>query len=85
MQENTMGYELMGRAHAALASLGGTLRDRSGQGTVEYVGLILLLAVVLAGVVKAAHGYSDDKSIAKTVVEKLKDAIGGVGGTTAKG
>jgi Flp pilus assembly protein TadG len=73
-----MGYELMGRVHAALLSL----RDRSGQGTVEYVGLILLLAVVLAGVVKAAHGYSDDKSIAKTVVEKLKDAIGGVGGTT---
>ena len=77
-----MGYELMGRIHAAVLSL----RDRSsGQGTVEYVGLILLLAVVLAGVVKAANGYSDDKSIAKTVIEKLKDAIGGVGGASAKG
>jgi hypothetical protein len=80
-----MGYELMGRAHGALVTLGERLREQRGQGTVEYVGLILLLAVVLAGVVKAAHGYSDDKSIAKTVVEKLKDAIGGVGGTTAKG
>ena len=78
-----MVYELMGRAHAALLGL----RGERGQGTVEYVGLILLLAVVLAGVVKTAHGYSDDKSIAKTVVEKLKDAIGGVGGgsTSAKG
>jgi Flp pilus assembly pilin Flp len=79
-----MMYELMGRTHAALLGL----RDQRGQGTVEYVGLILLLAVVLAGVVKTAHGYSDDKSIAKTVVEKLKDAIGGVGGgsgASAKG
>jgi hypothetical protein len=78
-----MVYELMGRMHAAVVSL----RDQRAQGTVEYVGLILLLAVVLAGVVKTAHGYSDDKSIAKTVVEKLKDAIAGVGGggAAAKG
>jgi len=48
-----MGYRVMGRAHAALSSL----RTRqSGQGTVEYVGLILLVAVVLAGVVAATKG-----------------------------
>ena len=44
-----MIYELMGRAHAALA------RER-GQGTVEYVGLVLLMAVLIAGVVKASGG-----------------------------
>lgn len=71
-----MGYELMGRIHAALAGL----RREHGQGTVEYVGLILLLAVVLAGVVKAADGFSDEKGIAKTVIDKLKTAIGNVGG-----
>ena len=70
-----MGYELMGRIHAALAGL----RRQSGQGTVEYVGLILLLAVVLAGVVKAADGFKDD-GIAKTVIEKLKTAVTSVGG-----
>jgi Flp pilus assembly pilin Flp len=70
-----MLYELMGRAHAALV----TVRDERGQGTVEYVGLILLIAVVLAGVVKAAHGFSDDKGIATTIVAKLKQAIGDVG------
>lgn len=70
-----MPYELMGRIHAAVLSL----RDDRGQGTVEYVGLILLLAVVLAGVVKAAHGFSDDKGIATTIVTKLKQAIGNVG------
>ena len=67
-----MIYELMGRAHARLA---GT----RGQGTVEYVGLILLMAVVLAGVVAAAKGFSDDQGIAETVVKKLKDAVAGVG------
>ncbi len=71
-----MVYELLGRIHAALLDL----RRQHGQGTVEYVGLILLLAVVLAGVVKAADGFSDDKGIAKTIIDKLKDAIAGVGG-----
>jgi hypothetical protein len=46
-------YELMGRAHAMLA------RER-GQGTVEYVGLVLLLAVLLAGVVAASKSFKDD-------------------------
>lgn len=71
-----MGYELMGRMHAALARVAGGQR---GQGTVEYVGLILLIAVVLAGVVSAAKGFSDDKSIATTVVKKLEAAIESVG------
>lgn len=68
-------YELMGRLHATLW----TLRGERGQGTVEYVGLILLIAVVLAGVVKAANGFSDDQGIAGTIVDKLKGAIEGVG------
>jgi hypothetical protein len=72
-----MIYELMGRGHAA------ALRRRAGrelgQGTVEYVGLILLIGVVLAGVVQASGGLADN-SIAKAVIGKLKDAIDGVGG-----
>jgi uncharacterized membrane protein len=63
-------YELIGRAHAALA------RER-GQGTVEYVGLVLLLAVVLAGVVKASGSLSNT-GIAEAVVKKLKEAIDSV-------
>jgi hypothetical protein len=65
-------YEWMGRAHAAL------IRER-GQGTVEYVGLILLLGVILAGVVASTKGFKDEE-IAKTVITKLKAAIGSVGG-----
>src|SRR3954466_12864230 len=65
-QEVTM-YELMGRAHAALAA-------ERGQGTVEYVGLILLLGVILAAVVTAGKDLGDD-GIAKTIVNKLKGVI----------
>lgn len=66
-------YEWMGRAHAAL------MREL-GQGTVEYVGLILLLGVVLAGVVTAAGQFDEGNAIVGTVVKKLKDAIVSVGG-----
>jgi hypothetical protein len=70
-----MVYELMGRAHAALARE----RERErGQGTVEYVGLVLLMAVLIAGVVKASNGFSDT-GIAEAVVKRLKAAIDGVG------
>jgi hypothetical protein len=64
-------YELMGRAHAAL------LRAERGQGTVEYVGLILLIAVVITAVV-AAGAKAGDSNIASTIIAKLKGAIDGV-------
>ncbi len=67
-------YEWMGRAHAALVS-------QRGQGTVEYVGLVLLVAVLIAGVVKASADFSED-GIAKAVVSKLQSAIENVGGPT---
>ena len=71
-----MLYELMGKAHVKLVHL---LDCERGQGTVEYVGLILLVGVILAGVVKASSGFSD-KTIAISIVKKLKGAIESVGG-----
>lgn len=69
------------RAQLALqvaeARLARFLSER-GQGTVEYVGLVLLVAVLIAGVVKASGGFSDT-GIAEAVVKKLKGAIDGVG------
>ena len=61
-------YELMGRTHAWLA-------QERGQGTVEYVGLIMLLAAVMAVVATAGK----DAGIAKTIVTKLKAVIDGIG------
>ncbi len=56
----------------------------AGQGTVEYVALILLVAGVLAGVVAAAGDFSGH-DIGQTIVDKLKDSIDGVGNAPGKG
>jgi len=72
-------YGWQGHAHAALAQRVGRAAARErGQGTVEYVGLILLVAVILAGVVKASGGLKDS-TIAEAVIKKLKGAIDEVG------
>lgn len=74
-EEVQMGYRMMGRAHAlALA-----LRGERGQGTVEYVGLILLIAGVIGAVVAFGKGF-DGKGLGGTIVDKLEGAIEGVGG-----
>lgn len=71
-----MTYRLMGRLHAAVM---GVRTGQSGQGTVEYVGLILLVAVVLAGVVAATKQTSiGSGQIGETIVRKLKGALDAV-------
>jgi hypothetical protein len=72
-------HRLLGRTHAEAAwrlqALGGT----RGQGTVEYVALMLLVAALLTAVVAVAKGVKGD-GIAGAIVEKLKDTIESVGG-----
>lgn len=64
-----MHYELMGRLHAWMLAL----RREAGQGTVEYVGVVLVVAVVLAAVVTQMKG--EDGGIGDSIVKKLNDAI----------
>lgn len=83
-----MGYELMGLLHARAVLLLRDMRGRvdalsghagqAGQGTVEYVALMLLIAGVFAVVVKAAGGTKGGESIAKTIVEKLQATLDSV-------
>jgi hypothetical protein len=67
-------------AHAALARFGRRLASQVGQGTVEYVALILLVALVMAGVVAAMKGYktSGGKDLGDAIIGKIKDAVGKV-------
>jgi len=74
-----MGYRMMGRGHAALFTLGERLRGQRGQGTVEYVALILLVAMVMAAVATATTNTADGNGIAKKVTDTLKNAIDSVG------
>jgi Flp pilus assembly pilin Flp len=66
-------YRLAGRVHVALLRL----RDQAGQGTVEYVALILLVALVLAGVVAAMQGFktSEGKELGDVIIGKIKEAV----------
>ena len=50
-------------------------RREEGQGTVEYVGLILLVAGVLAAVVVWATSKAGDQGIGKKVIGQLNNAI----------
>jgi hypothetical protein len=70
-----MPYRTLGRIHAAVSRL---WRETAGQGTVEYVGLMLLLATLLTGVVAVAGGLKGG-GIAEIVVGKLKETISEVG------
>lgn len=76
------------RLHAwlvtTLAALVVRLRaqPQSGQGTVEYVALVLLVAAVLAAAVAAAHG--SHFKLADIVIAQLTKAINGVGGSGPK-
>ena len=72
-----MPYRFLGLLHASAAATITALRRERGQGTVEYVALILLLALVFAAVVK--FGAGKDFDIGRTIVTKLKEAIDGVG------
>ena len=74
-----MGYRMMGRGHATLALMRERLRSQAGQGTVEYVALILLVAGVMAAVVAAGKGHKDGKTIADKLTNELKQAIDSVG------
>ena len=70
-------YRLMGLAHAQAARTLDALRRERGQGTVEYVALILLVALVMAGVVAAMKGFRSDegKELGDVIVGKIKEAV----------
>lgn len=59
------------------AAYGRRLANRRGQGTVEYVGLILLVALMMLGVLAVLKGtkISQGKELGELIVRKIKEAI----------
>jgi Flp pilus assembly pilin Flp len=70
-------YRLQALAHLTLARAAAGLRDGRGQGTVEYVALILLVALVMAGAVAAMKGFRTDegKELGDVILGKIKQAV----------
>ena len=50
---------------------------RAGQGTVEYVGLILLVSLLMVGMVAAMKGFNGKQGteLADVIVNKIKEAV----------
>ena len=76
-----MFYTAMGYLHAAvdrrLRAIRGLLDGEQGQGTVEYVGLILLVSLLMVGMVAAMKGFNGKQGteLADVIVNKIKEAV----------
>jgi hypothetical protein len=76
-----MLYAAIGYVHAfidrrvrGIRALAGGER---GQGTVEYVGLILLVSLLMVGMVAAMKGFNGKQGteLADVIVNKIKEAV----------
>ncbi len=76
-----MYYRSMGRVHAAAVDRTDRMRNRlageGGQGTVEYVGLILLVSLLMVGMLAAMKGFSGRQGteLAELIVDKIQSAV----------
>jgi hypothetical protein len=74
-------YEAFGYLHSRLANAherGHVLmRTQRGQGTVEYVALVMLVALVMFGVVTAMKTYKfgEGQELGDLIVKKIKEAV----------
>ena len=84
---NTLAAYLTVRTHALIALLerfvarpGRRLASERGQGTVEYVGLILLVSLLMVGMVAAMKGFNGEQGteLAELIVTKIKSAVNAI-------
>ena len=77
-------HALMGWLHATVASRLRTIRalleGERAQGTVEYVGLILLVSLLMVGMVAAMKGFNGKQGteLADLIVNKIKQAVNAI-------
>ena len=72
---------LIGRLYPAvelrLRGIRALLEGERAQGTVEYVGLILLVSLLMVGMVAALKGFNGKQGmeLAEVIIEKMKQAV----------
>lgn len=77
-------HTLYANAHLAALNHADRLRHRlaseRGQGTVEYVGLILLVSLLMVGMVAAMKGFNGTQGLelAEVIVSKVKQAVNAI-------
>jgi hypothetical protein len=75
-----MLYKVVGYLHAQVNWRVREIRrlaGETGQGTVEYVGLILLVSLLMVGMVAAMKGFNGKQGteLADVIVNKIKEAV----------
>ena len=82
-----MFYAVLGFLHAAFWRVNAAVTRRvraiqvlagdRGQGTVEYVGLILLVSLLMVGMVAAMKGFNGKQGteLADVIINKIKEAV----------
>jgi Flp pilus assembly pilin Flp len=76
-----MGHLMAARAHASmLGVLERLARDRRGQGTVEYVGVVVMVTLLIGAVAVAAKGWAPavGDGLKKAIQDAIKSASGGL-------
>jgi hypothetical protein len=79
-----MLYALFGWMHAVASrrarAIVAALEGERGQGTVEYVGLILLVSLLMVGMVAAMKGFNGKQGteLADLIVNKIKQAVNAI-------
>jgi hypothetical protein len=74
-------YALLGwlylQAERRLGGIRALLEGERAQGTVEYVGLILLVSLLMVGMVAALKGFNGKQGmeLAEVIVEKIEQAV----------
>jgi hypothetical protein len=76
-------YEVTAVAYAwrtFLGRLGAKLEAERGQGTVEYVGLILLVSLLMVGMVAAMKGFNghQGQELAEVIVDPFASLFGAI-------
>jgi hypothetical protein len=79
-----MLYKLAAYIHVAFRrrarAIVSALEGERGQGTVEYVGLILLVSLLMVGMVAAMKGFNGKQGteLADLIVNKIKQAVNAI-------
>ncbi|MEQ8834997.1 MAG: hypothetical protein RIB67_11225 [Miltoncostaeaceae bacterium] len=76
-----MGYAVMAWLHVSGIALMERLReDRRGQGTVEYVGVVVMVTLLIGAVAAAAKGWAPavGDGLKKAIQDAIKAVTGGL-------
>lgn len=76
-----MGYALMAWLHVTGLSLMDRMRDdQRGQGTVEYVGVVVMVTLLIGAVAVAAKGWAPavGDGLKKAIQDAIKSVTGGL-------